>query len=98
MHCLLLKVYYGPEPDFWMIMTVHIPEKGVRFVSNLTLRSMLMMSYDLFTIFYGTFTNLMETVNTIDGLRVRLSKYSSWYFLSVEVYVQICDHRSPDCS
>ena len=67
---LTLQVYYGPEPDFWMVLTVGIPGKGCRFVSNLTLRSLLVTSYRLFTLFYGSLGQLMNKLEDTAAFRV----------------------------
>ena len=53
-----------------MVLTVGVPEKGCRFVSNLTMRSLLITSYNLFTLFYGPFTPLMNKLADTPAFRV----------------------------
>lgn len=79
-----LQVYFGPEPDFWMVLTVGVPENGCRFVSNLTMRSLLITSYNLFTLFYGPFTPLMNKLGDLPTFRVstgRLQNFEMTRFL-----------------
>eukprot|EP00116_Pleurobrachia_bachei_P013092 sb/3473354/ len=41
------QVYFGPEPDFWMVLTVTVTEQNMKLISNLTLRSLLTTSEHL---------------------------------------------------
>lgn len=87
------QVYFGPEPDFWMVLTVGVPEKGCRFVSNLTMRSLLITSYNLFTLFYGPFTPLMNKLADTPAFRAKLKRFFGPYRTTLKIgESEILDH------
>ncbi|KAL5264627.1 hypothetical protein ACHWQZ_G005642 [Mnemiopsis leidyi] len=89
------QVYFGPEPDFWMVLTVGVPENGCRFVSNLTMRSLLITSYNLFTLFYGPFTPLMNKLGDLPTFRAKLKRFFGPYRTTLKIgESEILDHAA----
>ncbi|XP_048575967.1 vacuolar fusion protein CCZ1 homolog isoform X2 [Nematostella vectensis] len=95
------QIFYQPEPDFWMIMTISIPfsEKIAKDGKNTieyhyddvldnVLDAVLKQSYKMFKLFNGPFNYLSETYG-----REALKKRSEYFFLS---YLQTLNFSSFD--
>lgn len=92
------QIYHQPEPDFWLVMTVTVPNQqkskdGHTFieyyseeVQDHVLQSILKMSYRMFRLFMGTFTDiLLKNQNDYENFKKRLSHFFKKYLQSLRL-------------
>uniref|UniRef100_A0A1B0CL26 Putative myrosinase n=1 Tax=Lutzomyia longipalpis TaxID=7200 RepID=A0A1B0CL26_LUTLO len=94
------QVFFEPEPDFWMVMTVNVPflvktKDGVEYneyrgddVHDTIYGALLEQSYSMFRLFVGTFREHMmgdSTEERAQSLSQKLQQFFSKYILTLKI-------------
>ncbi|KAH3863474.1 vacuolar fusion protein CCZ1 homolog [Dreissena polymorpha] len=90
------QVYFQPEKDFWMVMTVSVPfsektkdgqvsyEYHEEDVQDPVMEALLRQSYRMFTLFNGSIYYLLQKFdNNVQTLQTRLDHFFSRYVLTL---------------
>lgn len=92
----LRQVFFEPETNIWMVLTVSVPwvevvnngERSFEYhdshVKDTVMQATLQRSYSMFKLFNGSFANITKQFG-VEGLRRRLEKFFSRYLVTVEV-------------
>lgn len=90
------QLFYSPEKDFWIIMTVSIPysqkqKDGQTYVEyheddvqDTVFEAVLKTAYKMFKLFMGPFTNIIQKGN-VQNLKQRLDHFFSRYLLTLRL-------------
>ncbi|XP_033735365.1 vacuolar fusion protein CCZ1 homolog [Pecten maximus] len=92
------QLFYEPEPEFWMIMTVSIPfsektkdhssylEYHEEDVQDSVYDAILRQAYRMFQLFNGSFSNILaKSNNDIKALQVRLDHFYTRYLQTLKL-------------
>ncbi|XP_043465825.1 vacuolar fusion protein CCZ1 homolog isoform X2 [Leptopilina heterotoma] len=93
------QVYYQPEPEFWMVMTVGVPfvmkeKDGNKYpeyqydeVSSSVCQAILKQTYAIFRLFMGSFETILNEPDcgSVILLKHKLDHFYSWYLLSLKL-------------
>jgi len=90
------QLFYQPEKDFWLIMTVSIPSSpktkdGQQYteyheedVQDNVMEAVLQQAYRMFRLFMGSFYHILET-GSLQGLKQRLEHFFSRYLVTLSL-------------